>query len=289
MATALVLNIWRWSRCCSGARAGCTRLAGEARAGAADTARPHCSGSGAGAAPFPLFRGDQRRRQDLHDDTACRVLWPAVCYTGIVSFADVMFFGFDAYGVSHMLYAPAASWGPVLLGLVAAAGLSLAIGLLSLRVQSIFLAMMMLAAAYAFNVLASQLSWLTRREDGRSFKVLEALQAGRGKGFRHGDHGQNSGPLSRLRCRCDRFPGAAGGLFRSYWHCGSAQRRRGEVELSFVGLGLYRIRTAGPNSVASDSAKRKAASYIVRRPNLSSAGSIATSGAPSVPIGSASS
>jgi hypothetical protein len=145
MATALVLNIWRWSRCCSGARAGCTRLAGEARAGAADTARPHCSGSGAGAAPFPLFRGDQRRRQDLHDDTACRVLWPAVCYTGIVSFADVMFFGFGAYGVSHMLYAPAASWGPVLLGLVAAAGLSLAIGLLSLRVQSIFLAMMMLA------------------------------------------------------------------------------------------------------------------------------------------------
>ena len=71
--------------------------------------------------------------------------------------------------------------------------------------------MMMLAVAYAFNVLALQLSWLTRREDGRSFKVLEALQAGPGKGFRHRDYGQNSGPLSRLRCRCDRFPGAAQG------------------------------------------------------------------------------
>ena len=106
-----------------------------------------------------------------------------------MSFADVLFFGFGAYGVSHMLYAPAASWGPVLLRLVAAAGLSLAIGLCSLRVQSIFLAMMMLAVAYAFNVLASQLSWLTRREDGRSFKVLEALQAGPGKGFRHRDYG----------------------------------------------------------------------------------------------------
>src|SRR5208283_5299909 len=35
-----------------------------------------------------------------------------------------------------------------------------------------------LAVAYAFNVLASQLSWLTGGEDGRSFKVPDVLQPG---------------------------------------------------------------------------------------------------------------
>jgi branched-chain amino acid transport system permease protein len=101
-------------------------------------------------------------------------------YAGIVSFAHVMFFGVGAYGVGLMLYALGASWGALVLGLVAAAVLSLAlalaIGLFSLRVQSIFFAMVTLAVAYAFNVLASQLSWLTGGEDGRSFKIPEALQ-----------------------------------------------------------------------------------------------------------------
>ena len=103
-------------------------------------------------------------------------------YTGIVSFAHVMFFGVGAYGIGLALYGLGASWGAIVLGLVAAAGLSLtlalAIGLFSLRVQSIFFAMVTLAVAYAFNVLASQLSWLTGGEDGRSFKVPEALQPG---------------------------------------------------------------------------------------------------------------
>ncbi|HEY1780727.1 MAG TPA: branched-chain amino acid ABC transporter permease [Roseiarcus sp.] len=101
-------------------------------------------------------------------------------YAGIVSFAHVMFFGVGAYGVGVMLYALGASWGALLLGLVVAAVLSLAlalaIGLFSLRVQSIFFAMVTLAVAYAFNVLASQLSWLTGGEDGRSFKVPGVLQ-----------------------------------------------------------------------------------------------------------------
>ncbi len=103
-------------------------------------------------------------------------------YTGIVSFAHVMFFGVGAYGVGLMLYTVGASWSALLLGLVAAAllslALALAIGLFSLRVQSIFFAMVTLAVAYAFNVLASQLSWLTGGEDGRSFKVPEVLQPG---------------------------------------------------------------------------------------------------------------
>ncbi len=101
-------------------------------------------------------------------------------YTGIVSFAHVMFFGVGAYGVGLALYALGASWGAILVGLVAAAAVSLAlalaIGLFSLRVQSIFFAMVTLAVAYAFNVLASQLSSLTGGEDGRSFKVPDVLQ-----------------------------------------------------------------------------------------------------------------
>ena len=103
-------------------------------------------------------------------------------YAGIVSFAHVMFFGVGAYGVGLMLYALGASWGALMAGLIVAAALSLtlalAIGLFSLRVQSIFFAMVTLAVAYAFNVLASQLSGLTGGEDGRSFKVPEVLQPG---------------------------------------------------------------------------------------------------------------
>jgi branched-chain amino acid transport system permease protein len=103
-------------------------------------------------------------------------------YVGIVSFAHVMFFGVGAYGVGLALYGLGASWGALAMGLVVAFALSLAlalaIGLFSLRVQSIFFAMVTLAVAYAFNVLASQLSWLTGGEDGRSFKVPEVLQPG---------------------------------------------------------------------------------------------------------------
>ncbi|HXZ16672.1 MAG TPA: branched-chain amino acid ABC transporter permease, partial [Roseiarcus sp.] len=103
-------------------------------------------------------------------------------YAGIVSFAHVMFFGIGAYGVGLALFALGASWGAIAVGLVAAfaltLALALAIGLFSLRVQAIFFAMVTLAVAYAFNVLASQLSWLTGGEDGRSFKVPTALQPG---------------------------------------------------------------------------------------------------------------
>jgi branched-chain amino acid transport system permease protein len=59
-----------------------------------------------------------------------------------------------------------------------AALLALVIGLFSLRVQTIFFAMITLAVASAFAVLASQLSWLTGGEDGRSFRVPELLQPG---------------------------------------------------------------------------------------------------------------
>ena len=54
--------------------------------------------------------------------------------------------------------------------------LALVIGLFSLRVRAIFYAMITLAVAAAFAVLASQLSDITGGEDGRSFKVPEILQ-----------------------------------------------------------------------------------------------------------------
>ena len=100
-------------------------------------------------------------------------------YAGIVSFAHVMFFGIGSYGVALALYALGPSWGALMAG--AAGGLALAvalaflIGLFSLRVQAIFFAMVTLAIAYAFNVLASQLSNITGGEDGRSFKIPAEL------------------------------------------------------------------------------------------------------------------
>jgi branched-chain amino acid transport system permease protein len=103
-------------------------------------------------------------------------------YTGIVSFAHVMFYGVGAYGVAIALYGLGASWGALILGIVAAlpvsVALAVAIALFSLRVQTIFFAMVTLAVASAFNVLASQLSWLTGGEDGRSFQVPDILRPG---------------------------------------------------------------------------------------------------------------
>ena len=103
-------------------------------------------------------------------------------YAGVVSFAHVMFFGVGAYGVGLASYAWGPGWGALALGLAAglalSAALALAIGLFSLRVQAIFFAMVTLAVAYAFNVLASQLPGLTGGEDGRSFRVPELLRPG---------------------------------------------------------------------------------------------------------------
>jgi branched-chain amino acid transport system permease protein len=103
-------------------------------------------------------------------------------YTGIVSFAHVMFFGVGAYGVAIALYGLGPGWGALAFGVAAAlpvsVALALAIGLFSLRVQTIFFAMVTLAVAYAFNVLASQLSEVTGGEDGRSFQVPHLLQPG---------------------------------------------------------------------------------------------------------------
>ncbi len=103
-------------------------------------------------------------------------------YTGIVSFAHTMFFGIGGYGAGLALYTWGPTWTSVLIGTLLGLGLAvvlaLIIGLFSLRVRAIFFAMITLAVASAFAILASQLSWLTGGEDGRTFRVPEVLRPG---------------------------------------------------------------------------------------------------------------
>ena len=103
-------------------------------------------------------------------------------YTGSVSFAHTMFYGIGSYAIAIALYSIGPSWGAiataVAIGLPVAMLLALAIGLFSLRVEAIFFAMITLAVASAFMVLASQMSWLTGGEDGRSFQLPELLRPG---------------------------------------------------------------------------------------------------------------
>lgn len=103
-------------------------------------------------------------------------------YTGVVSFAHTMFFGIGGYGAGIALYSLGPDWSSIAIGTGAGVALSiilaLAIGLFSLRVQALFFAMITLAVASAFAVLASQLGWLTGGEDGRTFRLPELLRPG---------------------------------------------------------------------------------------------------------------
>lgn len=103
-------------------------------------------------------------------------------YTGIVSFAHTMFFGIGAYGVGLGLSSEAGGWSGALVGLIAALALTivlaLIVGLFALRVRAIFYAMITLAVASSFAVLASQLSDFTGGEDGRTFSAPELLSPG---------------------------------------------------------------------------------------------------------------
>jgi branched-chain amino acid transport system permease protein len=103
-------------------------------------------------------------------------------YTGIVSFAHTMFFGIGGYGAGIALYTWGPTWTSVTLGtliaLVLSTALALVIGLFSLRVRAIFFAMITLAAATVFAILASQLGWLTGGEDGRTYQIPPLLRPG---------------------------------------------------------------------------------------------------------------
>jgi branched-chain amino acid transport system permease protein len=104
-------------------------------------------------------------------------------YTGIVSFAHTMFYGIGAYGVGIALASSEEpTWGVIFAGIGLALLLTIAlafvIGLFALRVRAIFYAMITLAVASSFAVLASQLSDFTGGEDGRTFSVPELLSPG---------------------------------------------------------------------------------------------------------------
>lgn len=100
-------------------------------------------------------------------------------YTGIVSFAQTMFFGMGAYGVAIALGKFSVGWAAVALGtasgVAAAVVVAVAIGLLSLRVRAIFFSMITLAVASFALILATQLRSLTGGEDGITFAVPPAL------------------------------------------------------------------------------------------------------------------
>lgn len=134
-------------------------------------------------APF-LFEGTRAL------DTAARICVFVVLvasydlllgYTGIVSFAHTIFFGFGAYGValsaSHLGRGFDALIVGAVAGAVAAATLAAVIGLFSLRVRAIFFAMITLAVASAIAVLVSQMSGVTGGEDGLTYRIPRALTA----------------------------------------------------------------------------------------------------------------
>ena len=104
-------------------------------------------------------------------------------YTGIVSFAHTMFYGIGAYGVGlGLARVDTPTWTAVCTGLaialLLALLLALVVGLFALRVRAIFYAMITLAVASSFAVLASQLSSLTGGEDGKTFSVPDLLSPG---------------------------------------------------------------------------------------------------------------
>ncbi len=135
-------------------------------------------------APFAVSRrqGAQRRRQDLHLRGPGGVLrYPARLHRlGVVRPHDVLRHRQLRAGDRAVFARPELVVDRVGLvtGLPLAALLALGIGLFSLRVQAIFFSMITLAVASAFLVLASQLSWLTGGEDGRSFSVPQLLRPG---------------------------------------------------------------------------------------------------------------
>jgi branched-chain amino acid transport system permease protein len=101
-------------------------------------------------------------------------------YTGIVSFGHAMFFGIGAYSVGIVMNQFGDSIGYLLLalliGVILAAAVSYVVGILSLRLQSHFYAMLTLAFAGLFTVLADKWRSVTKGEDGFPFPVPELIR-----------------------------------------------------------------------------------------------------------------
>ncbi|KLU63177.1 leucine/isoleucine/valine transporter permease subunit [Peptococcaceae bacterium CEB3] len=101
-------------------------------------------------------------------------------YTGIVSFGHVLFFGTGAYTVAIILkhtgpglgFLLLAVFGTVLISLV----ISLVIGYLSLRVKDVYYAMITLAFAELFAIIAEKWRAVTNGSDGFSFSIPHFLE-----------------------------------------------------------------------------------------------------------------
>jgi branched-chain amino acid transport system permease protein len=97
-------------------------------------------------------------------------------YTGILSFGHGMFFGIGAYCVAFLLgkYGAPTYFNLILgmaLAVLVAAALAVMISFLSLRVKTIFFAMVTLAIAELAIILATKLSVFTGGEDGISLAM----------------------------------------------------------------------------------------------------------------------
>ncbi|SEM21928.1 amino acid/amide ABC transporter membrane protein 2, HAAT family [Mesobacillus persicus] len=101
-------------------------------------------------------------------------------YTGIVSFGHAMFFGIGAYtiGIFMKQFEPTVPYFllAVLVTVVLTAILSYIVGLLTLRLKSHFYAMLTLAFAGLFLVLAEKWRSLTYGNDGFTFRTPEVFR-----------------------------------------------------------------------------------------------------------------
>lgn len=101
-------------------------------------------------------------------------------YTGIVSFGHCMFFGIGAYSVAIMLEANETTMSifflGILIGLILTGIVSYIIGILSLRLQSHFYAMLTLGFAELFFIIAEKWRSVTHGGDGFTFRVPDFLR-----------------------------------------------------------------------------------------------------------------
>lgn len=100
-------------------------------------------------------------------------------YTGILSFAHTMFFGIGAYGVAIASDKLGAGWQSIAIGTGAALGLTvviaLTVSLFSLRVRTLYFAMISLAVAASFQILCQKMAEFTGGDDGINFQVPDII------------------------------------------------------------------------------------------------------------------
>ncbi len=103
-------------------------------------------------------------------------------YAGMVSFAHAMFYGIGTYGVGIAFHYLGPTWGALATGVAGAMGVSLTLAfvlaLVALRVRTIFYAMTTMAVASAFGAIVLRWSDVTGGDDGRSFRIPQALMPG---------------------------------------------------------------------------------------------------------------